>query len=606
MAIPAKLKKIYQNKLAVAPLVRKIGVAATGALLKEIDEPDLKKYLYDFCDKEFTQNRIKITAEKFCLAFLGKSSTYIKYKDMSLVWLVPIINEVIDDVYEKQKKLFCLQNNAQMDLERDIWRLYFMKGPSLNKRDFNFSKINKIEMRYEVKMYYRDLLKNERNFRDDRGIALLTAGINFMTDCNPRIRRFADISVPDISNLIVSLQNGKIKTQFNDNYSVSSIRKMIQRMSAVTEYLIARKGYVCAPKGNQFDDYSFNNTKCMEKNTDCIPEEVVVNINNHIGELTNEYRLMYRLMVETGLHAKEISFLKRGDIIPSQYEEYYRLTYIQYKNEWRSRFSGYDAHKITLISTSLAKEVLEYINNTEDVRKLSGEDYIFISKRVKGSTTRFTLPQMAQFVAAINRIIKNHNITTETGELWHFTSRQVRKTIAVQMAENGATATEIAIRLAHSDTKTTEKYYAEVRRKRLAELNSEFFKKKFAIFVGEENLSQYTEKERKDLYVEFSLNLREVELGQCSRHLSDGPCGRTGHFQCATCPKICTGLPYLDKWQKILDSQNQRIKELEKLYYDEAISENEYKEFLEYKRELMVRNRAKSIIDSIRGDRNGN
>ena len=57
MAIPAKLKKIYQNKLAVAPLVRKIGVAATGALLKEIDEPDLKKYLYDFCDKEFTQNR---------------------------------------------------------------------------------------------------------------------------------------------------------------------------------------------------------------------------------------------------------------------------------------------------------------------------------------------------------------------------------------------------------------------------------------------------------------------------------------------------------------------------------------------------------------------
>lgn len=259
MAIPAKLKKIYQNKLAVAPLVRKIGVAATGALLKEIDEPDLKKYLYDFCDKEFTQNRIKITAEKFCLAFWGKSSTYIKYKDMSLVWLVPIINEVIDDVYEKQKKLFCLQNNAQMDLERDIWRLYFMKGPSLNKRDFNFSKINKIEMRYEVKMYYRDLLKNERNFRDDRGIALLTAGINFMTDCNPRIRRFADISVPDISNLIVSLQNGKIKTQFNDNYSVSSIRKMIQRMSAVTEYLIARKGYVCAPKGNQFDDYSFNN-----------------------------------------------------------------------------------------------------------------------------------------------------------------------------------------------------------------------------------------------------------------------------------------------------------------------------------------------------------
>ena len=56
---------------------------------------------------------------------------------------------------------------------------------------------------------------------------------------------------------------------------------------------------------------------------------------------------------------------------------------------------------------------------------------------------------------------------------------------------------------------------------RLAELNTEFFRKKFDLLLSEEQLSKYSEEERRLLYIDFRLEQRKVELGYCLQKLAD-------------------------------------------------------------------------------------
>lgn len=197
-------------------------------------------------------------------------------------------------------------------------------------------------------------------------------------------------------------------------------------------------------------------------------------------------------------------------------------------------------------------------------------------------------------------MIKKYQICKEDGELWHYTSRQSRKTLAVTLIEQGASSNEIAMQFGHSDIRTTEKYYAEVRKKRLAELNSEFFKKRFKVLVGEDNLKCYSVEERRQLYVDFALNTREVEFGKCSKHISEGPCGvRAGSISCATCTKLCTGTKYIDKWTELVTSQRNIVNELLRIYGEEGIEEKDFMEFIEYKREIHLLNSYTSVVTNI-------
>ena len=112
-------------------------------------------------------------------------------------------------------------------------------------------------------------------------------------------------------------------------------------------------------------------------------------------------------------------------------------------------------------------------------------------------------------------------------------------------------------------------------------------------------MAKFTEDERKDLYIEFSMGLREVEFGQCSRHLSEGPCGRGSFYDCATCPKLCTGKKYLTKWEKAYESHNSIVNSLIEKYEKEDIPPSEYETFMEFKKEVKVRDHVKYVIDAI-------
>lgn len=598
-----ELRQRVDTVASPADLVEELGIAKFLERLQSMYKDEvILEYVYQYCIREFCEKRIIINFNQFTESFYGKKSEYVKYGNGSNKELGMKIRNVVVEVNNLEKERFINDNRKEMNLKSDFWRMCFLKGPALNKRDFDFEQIESSTLRLEAKMFFRHKLWNENNFRNDRGFALLYAGLNIITRQFPYIAHFADITELHISYLISILQTDRVNTQFGEKYSVESLRKMVQIIGSVTEYLMDVEGYGDTPKFNYAKGFSFHNVQAMSQNTDIIPDDVANELDKYYHELDPNYQLIYEILRETGLRLKEVTFLKKDCLSESKVDKsYFVLEYTPYKILNKLKRSSQAEKKIVLINDVTASKLFEKISETETLRDLSDSDYIFLRQVAKEEDSSYiAIAQESNYVLAVNKLIERHNILGAEGELWYYTSRQARKTLAVTMAENGATSQEIASQFGHMNNRTTDIYYAEVRRKRLAQLNSEFFKKRFALFVGEDNLKQYSEEERRQLYVDFAMNMREVEFGQCSKHISEGPCGkRTGRSNCATCPKLCTGKPYLDKWIALRDSQENIVKVLVDSYRRNNIED--YEAFVEYRKEMKLLKEYQSVIDNIYG-----
>ena len=194
--------------------------------------------------------------------------------------------------------------------------------------------------------------------------------------------------------------------------------------------------------------------------------------------------------------------------------------------------------------------------------------------------------------------IEKYNICGEDGCLWHFTTRQFRKTIAVTLIENGASVDEVGYWLGHLGRSNTMKYYAEVRKAKLAEMNSKFFKDKFDLIISQEQLTQYSEEERKLLYVDFCMEYRRVELGYCLQKIADGGCNkRNSLYNCVNCTNLCTGKKYLSYWKELLEQQNLTVQKLFDSYEKQNITD--YTEYKEYKQETFLQQCYLNIVNAI-------
>ena len=596
-----ELSECYVGRNSLANAVSKYGFANCINKLQQLHTiEEIKGYLYEYCMSVFYNKRLIISRGSFSRSFFGKKLGYLKYKDSNNEIFEEIVNITIKQVYELEKKDFIATNRREMNLEKDVWRLCFYKGPALNKRDFDFTNIDHATLRKEVKMYYKNILWYEADFRNDRGFALLYAALNLITASDRNVTHFKDITANHIRGVIASIESEEIVTQFGATYTVESMRKMVQKIGKVIEYLMTVEGYAYKPRCNPVEGFNFRNTKSMSKNTEAIPEMVIQQLDEYCSELNESYRLIYEILAATGLRAKEVMYLEIDCLRQSEENKsYYVLEYTPYKILNKLKMKAKESKKITVVDKELVTRIYNQIEKTKELRQIENTDYIFLRQVSCGLTNSMVaLPQVASFVSAVNKVIGQHSICDETGELWHYTSRQARKTLGVQLAENGATSQQIANQLGHHDFRTTEKYYAEVRQKRLTELNTEFFNKKFELLMGKEQLSTYTEQERKELYVDFVLNTREVEFGQCTKHISEGPCGkRNGVTNCAICPKLCTGKKYLSKWLELRDCQQAIVDNLILIYKKEGIEE--YKEFVEYKREINKLNRYEMVVKAI-------
>lgn len=353
-----------------------------AAIMQTLEEnyslSEITKYFEQYITKEFTNNRVKITNNNFYKGMFGKDASYFKESPYFKRNYGEFITSIVNNQLDIQKESFIKNNYKSMSLVKDTWILYFLKGPALNKREFDFSKIESSTLRKEVKMYFKYTLKNVDNFRNDRGFALVVTACNHLTHSFPEIRHFKDVKESYGRYLITLLQNGDIKTDHGKDYAIESIRKMIQNCSFIINYLIKQDNYPFRPNLNALENISFHNGSKMSKNTEIIPEEVVMQLDSHFHELNENHSLIYEILAVTGLRIKEVTFLTEDCLIPSKTStDYILLSYTPYKTLNSRKQTGDDTRLEVAITLELAGKINEQIKKTEYIRNLKDWPYIF-------------------------------------------------------------------------------------------------------------------------------------------------------------------------------------------------------------------------------------
>lgn len=557
--------------------------------IEQFSEEEITDLSNFIIENEFFNKRVKLNKTQFYRILSGESD--ISSQTLRTFKYHSVINNIFEEKYKEQRQYLIENNINELDLDKDTWVLYYEDGASLRSKTFDFYNIKSPSLKIELMLYiknnyiYTNIYRLFNTFFNVKGI------INLITEKFP-IKYFSDFDNIHTGFILQYLQI--------EGYAVMSIKNKFGALSKVTNYLMNLTDYSHKPKFNVFTQVSFHNASAMSKNTEYIPDEVIDQIERHIEEISPIHQLIYKIFSFTGMRAKEVLMLEHDCCNPiEEYEGYIKLKYIPYKVLKVRRRRSLPDRNFVYIPYDLYEQIEKQCEDSKSLRKKYNMPYIFITENngdivLKGNTG---------FSRSINRLIKKYNICDLEGNQWNFISKQMRKTLAVQLIEKNATPHQVANQFGHLSQKTTEQFYIEVKMKKIAELNSDFFNKKFNFAVGEENLKLYTEEERRQLYVDFCINKREVEFGQCTKHISEGKCAkRTGKINCATCPKLCTGIKYLDKWESLYNSQQSIVTELIETYNKHNI--NDYSDFKEYKREKYLLDCYTEVLKNIKGTNN--
>lgn len=543
--------------------------------------------LEDYIDKVFksyADDRELLTYNRFCVDYIG--GFYSVENGESKI--VSVIKPIVMAVYTKYLTKLIEGNLEEINSEKDIWKIYQLdEGLTVSCATLDFTIIKSEKFRIDYKRYYKDyvrdvVISNDRVHQITNYFSTSIKVVNFLYE-ERGISCFGEITSFESRISYQYLKNDVVDDKKGRPLGVATISKIITLFRKIIDYLMenyySTKNHAI-PQSNVYNNIKTRNKRKMGDKMDVIPETVFKQLQEHKSELNSkEFQRMFDIFEGTGMRLKEVRFLEEDCLEYTSNAIY--LSYIPYKVLIsRRKAKREDRHTIE-ITKNLAKIIEEQKEISKNLRKEFDMNEIFLTE-VNGKTRVIGVG----FTEAINKLIKKYKICDIDGELWSFDSRQMRKTVAATMIENGATETEIMQQLNHIRMSTTREHYEDLEKSKLADLNAEFFKKEFEVTVGKEQLELYTEEEKKALIIDFKLSKREVEFGYCIKHKSEGHCKkRIGKINCANCPKLCTGKKYIDKWESLITNQMIIIKELEEEYSRDGIQEIEYKQFVEYRKE---------------------
>lgn len=588
-----ELGSMIARNESLGAMADKIGTRMVTECAMELQDGQFMQYLMRKA-REFTDNRTIITAQSYYRMIFGKEIGMNRNKFFEP--FVAQTDQILEKEYALQCRRFPRENEIELTGSKEIWRIFHMHGPTLCFQTIDFTRISCPSLRTEVKSYMRCRLRKSQA-KGEKGIYSISEALNCLSESNPSIHFFTDISEIDAKTLYMKME----KTCGNtEGKAVSEIMRTFSMLSLIFEYLMGAEREnnlkMPIPRINPFGKFRFHNAREYKVRTEVIPESVIEQLEMHLEELDESQRLIYHIFSQTGMRMKEVLFLEENCLEETQYEGLMQIRYTPYKTLKARRKKGAPDYHRVFISQKLAEDIRNEIRKRQDWRQELGVTYIFVNKR---PGFRAGMLNMGNYILLMNRLIKENHICGEDGELWRFTSKQQRKTLAVTLIENGGTVEELAYWLGHLSRNTAANYYAEVRKMKLAKLNTKFFREKFNLLLSGEQLAEYSEEERRLLYMDFRLDQRRVEFGFCMKKMAEGGCAqRNSLYNCVNCRNLCTGKKYLSHWLELLESQVLTVQVMEEKYRLAEITE--YQLFKEYERAVFLRDCYKNIVERIK------
>lgn len=559
--------------------------------------------LVEICERYFP-GKFYDYARKVAAGFTARREQ-ISYRNLQKAIFTKCINasdvkreldKIVLEEETTQKKVFPL--SCKFDVSQVVWKHYWLKGENLNLKTYDFRKIINPVFRKCTIIYANHQIKTKKVKPTALNIyTTLVPALNYFTEKFPEATDLSTITQPMVRSFLHHFEfeyehrNKSSKKADKKGYSPKPLHRLLIDCCGLTEFFITHPSKL--PKShptisdNNFGKFHFRNVDKHVTNTVDIPEEVIEQINLHQDELAPDVRRAYNIMMGTGIRVSETVTLQKGWFEFNATHKIHTLKYIPWKTEKLRLKKGLDEHNTICVADETVVDCIkEQIDSVSALREATGFQEIFLRKH-NSRRNNVTILNPSTIIRELNKLIVKHDIRSHGGNLWKFSNHQTRKTVAVLLTENGATTSQIRQQFAYLCDDTVEKIYSEVRDKKMAELNHTFFEKKFRILLGKEGLAQYSEEQRRVLYVEFCLGYREVEFGVCIKPMGEGFCEKRSDTEiiCAECNNLCTGSKYRDKWASLFMSQEKVVRSLEAAYLSAEILPEIYQTFREYQAE---------------------
>lgn len=333
-----------------------------------------------------------------------------------------------------------------------------------------------------------------------------------------------------------------------------------------------------------------------------MPEDVYLQIRSHVNELDAEIKNAFIIQSATGCRPSELASLHENSLQYEKKLDCHILSIYTHKQEVAYGKKGkLPIRKVPIYEKDVIEAFHIQVKISQAIRKESGNDSIFIRRYNRRHVNKYHIPSSKELIRDINALIGRYNIKSELdNDTWHYTPYQMRAMLATTMVEKGHAPEEIRAYFGWLTSHTSEKAYAFIQKKKLAEINTELFQKHFKISFNEELLNSYGRQEKEQIFVKLYTHKRRMEYGECVRHPIMGECGKLqAPESCASCARLITDTPYLNNWIKIRDNQQQIFDALVNVLEAEKVPKNEYETWAEYIIQNQRLESYQSLIDQL-------
>jgi integrase/recombinase XerD len=267
-----------------------------------------------------------------------------------------------------------------------------------------------------------------------------------------------------------------------------------------------------------------------------IPQEVVVQLNQHLEALPDAMMRMVLILQECGMRISELCQMPIDCLMQDA------------SGDWFLRYYQAKMHKEH--SIPLAREIVAVIQEQQVVtRQQWGTSMNYLFPNEDGTPT-----QRQTFVRALNRLAYEKKICDATGKPYHLQSHQFRHTVGTRMINNGVPQHIVQRYLGHESPTMTARYafiydqtmkeeYAKFRGK-IVDVTGKVIEQKGPVNSGEAQ------------WIKKNILAQALPNGQCALPLVGGDCPHAN--ACLTCVHFRTNASFLAQHQAQLQ-ETQRL-----------------------------------------------
>ncbi|PRT15430.1 transposase [Bacillus toyonensis] len=432
--------------------------------------------------------------------------------------------------------------DTREEWEKDRWDvriLHDTHGITYNKSlceyYLDFTKIEQVDMRKQIKKYVKYRLINKNHFSWGRAVEylkFLPQFLSFMFSLEPEWNDLKGLKRVHMEKYIESLY-----TDFKCSVKRKGAhleRYVSERLKCVGKFLedIQQYEYDMAPKKQVrlllLPGDKPKRRKKSNNQIDYIPDFVLEQLFAHINELHEDVIPVVWVAFKTGLRISDVLGLT-SDCLERLNGKYSIVTDIE-----KTYVKG---HRIP-IDDELANILAILIQQSKKNSNQDNNPEGFIFVRYRGS--RKGKPYTQTWIQIeLNNLAKKKNIVDGNGNLFHFKTHQFRHTYAVKMLNGGADILTVQELLAHASPEMTLRYAKlldDTKRKAFeSAINQGLFSfdlngKMQEIKVGED----IPEDILRALWQDHKLNAMDNPYGTCHARLK-GSCPHMEAPPCLTC-----------------------------------------------------------------------